>query len=507
MHNVDKTILLMISKVLSSVSVLLLSILFARLLSKEDYGTYIQVNMIVQLLGVVLAFGLPTSFYYFLPKKYNRRNLLLRTALIQLVVGSIAVVLLIFFQDHVGIFFNNQSLEQYVKFAGLCVFCSLFVDFIMPVLLYRHASVALAKINIFRAIVLLVSLSSCLFAHSGLTIIVGVFTANYLLGLIISVVILFNDIGRYAVDAGRENVKLLSQLKYSLPLSLSVIFWLLGREIDKYIVSHYFTAATLAIYARGAMELPLVHIVANTIAQVNLTQWVEKWDKGDRSGLLQQWHVSIAKTAAVMFPVFIFFEIIGYDFIVFLYSAEYSESAKIFLIYLFLVPLQVTSYTSYVQATGHNRFIVYGYVCQIISNIVVSVFAIKYFGTIGPAVVTVVGMIAWTLFMIIVIGRIFGIKFKSIFPWSLLGKTLLVSSLAGFIPVVFIIYCNTTGDALIFMDGIKPEIRNFIKMGLMAFVYGLSYYWFAFKFKILDEEDRKTIHKWLLLDRFIRMKS
>ncbi len=500
MRNIDKTIILMISKVFSSISILLLSILFARLLSKEDYGTYIQINMIVQLLGVVLAFGLPTSFYYFLPKHYNRSKLLLRTALIQVIVGSIAIIMLILFQDSVGGFLNNQALIKYIKFAGICVFCSLFIDFIMPVLLYRQASVTLAKINIVRAAVLFISISICLIANSGMITIVIVFTFNYLLGLTISVAILYRDIGKYSADTERKNVKLLTQLKYSLPLSLSVVFWLLGREIDKYIVSYYFTAETLAIYARGAMELPLVHIVANTVAQVNLTSWVEMWDQGDRKRMLCEWHTSIAKIATIMFPLFILFEIIGYDFIVFLYSEEYSSSAKIFLIYLFLVPLQITSYTSYVQATGHNRFIVYGYVGQISFNIIASVYAIKHFGTVGPAIVTVVGMVLWTFFMIYVIGRIFSIKFYNIFPWRLLGRIMMVSSISAVIPVLFLTYSNGVTE-FSFMSNLQPEIINLARMFLLAITYCLSYYWLAIKLGIINADDQKNIHRWLMIDK------
>lgn len=496
----NKTILLMVSKVFSSISVLGLSILFSRLLSKEDYGTYIQVNMLVQLFGVVLAFGLPSSFYYFLPKKINRHNLLKRTVFLQVLVGFVAALVLIAGQDLLGSFFNNQGLVIYVKFSAICIFCSLFIDFIMPVLLYRQASIVLAKINIFRSSIMFVSTLFCLIEAPGIDSIIFVFTGNYVLGLTISVFVLVGDIKLYSTDVGLDNVKLMQQLKYSLPLSLSVVFWLLGRELDKYIVSHYLSQAALAVYARGAMELPLVHIVANTVAQVNLTRWVELWDRGKRVELLSKWHVSIARAAVIMFPIFILFEIIGYDFIVFLYSENYAQSATIFLIYLFLVPLQITSYTSYVQATGNNRYIVYGYVGQILFNICVSIYVIKKIGPVGPAIVTVLGMYGWTLYMVVVISRIFNLKFVDIFPWWTLLKIMSISLLTGLASLLLL----AGVEKMILMQYITVhlELIRLVKMMIVGLQYCIMYYYLSCKFKILDEEDMEIVGRWLQVLKF-----
>lgn len=490
MRLVDKTIILMMSRAMGSMNVLVLSIFFARMLSKADYGAYIQFNMIIQPLGIILALGLPPSFNYYLPKEFNRKHLVFRTFGFLFLVGNLCLLLLVLFKSRIGALLNNPAIEPYMQYAGLCVISLVCFQVIRPLLVYRDETVKLALIEFIRSVLLFASMIACLFIMPQITTLIIVFTANHIVGFLIAAVVIYITSNEYRGDRDHTKLVLTRQLYYGLPLAFSGIFWLLGRELDKYIVSHFLKPDELAVYSRGAIELPLVHILSSTIAQVNLPRWVEMVDRNDHTQMMESWHQTINKTALIMFPIFILMEVIGRDFIVLLYSEKYVDSVIIFIIYLFLLPLQITSYTAIVQAFGKNKFILYGYAVQIIFNLVISIYLIKIMGTLGPALTTVFSMYLWTSYIIFIISRLLSIKIKTVFPWRYLMIILFVSGVAGVFPA-YINYTFETHEEFILM----------LKMGGLALMYLLIYLLLLFKFKMLDEEDKETIYRWFLIEK------
>lgn len=431
MRELDKTIILMASKVISAGNVFVLSIFFARLLSKNDYGTYIQFHIIINLGTLMLTMGVPASLYFFLPKSINHRYLINRSFLLMFTLGCLSTLGLSLFRNEISTIFNNKELAEYLPVVGVCVTCLMCNYLIKPIIMVDKKPLVLAFINVLKGVTFLSTMIAALFVKPQISFIAWVLLGNYILDIVIASVILVRYNARYTGVHNSVKLSLREQFKFSLPLAASGLLWLIGREIDKFIISYYLLPAELAVYARGAIELPLIHIIASTLAQTYLPEWVKLSDQLNYGRLLELWHATVVKTAMFMFPVFVLFQLIGQEFIVLLYSNEYAGSALIFSIYLFLVPLQITQYTAIVEASGKTHLISFGYVVQITLNIILSVVMIKKMGSSGPAIVTVASMYFWTGYMIFIIGQIYGWGFYRAFPWVPLMRIMFVSILAG----------------------------------------------------------------------------
>lgn len=501
LRSIDKAIILMLGRVFSSSTIILLSVLLARSLSKADYGTYVQISMIVQLCGVVLSFGLPSSLTYFLPKTIDKRNLILKSYIILIAIGILGFIILYFLKDDISVFFNNKLLSNYIIYAGFGVLFYLASLVTRPILMYRKDSLLLAKIEIFRSALFLCSMVVCVVISPRVTYIISIFIACIVVDFIFSLVIVAREVLVSKDICVEESVQLSSQIRYSLPLGMSVICWYSGKELDKYVISHYMNPDDLAIYSRGAIELPLVHLLASTISQLKQPDWVAQWDSGNYGPLIAGWHNTIIKAALVVFPSFIFLELVGSDFISLLYSEKYSQSAGIFYLYLLLLPLQITSYTAIVESTGKNKFVLIGYVVQISVSVLISGFSIKYLGWYGPALVSVAGMYVWTLYVLIVISKIFRIEFREVFPWHKLAKIMIISAVSGVIPLLLLTSTSSILNQII----LQKEMLHALIIFYQAVVFVFCFILLSKKYALIDQDDIDTIYRWLFISKIRNM--
>ena len=125
-----------------------------------------------------------------------------------------------------------------------------------------------------------------------------------------------------------------------------------SRQIDKLIISGYFTSREYAIYANGAMELPLARILNAAVMSVLMPELVVLYNRGEYQKMLALWHRSIRKVSLIILPVMVFLFIFAREFLVLLYSEKYLESAGIFQIYLLTLPIRVTTFGSVLLAAG-----------------------------------------------------------------------------------------------------------------------------------------------------------
>lgn len=502
MRSVDKAIILMLGRAFSSSTVMLLSILLARSLSKTDYGTYVQTSMLVQLCGFLLTFGIPSSLTYFLPKAVDRGKLILRSYGILVVIGIIGAFVLICSKSYVSMFFNNNKLSELIIYAGLGVLFFLSSQVTRPILMFNKSTLLLAKIEIFRSILFLCAMGISVAFAPKLSLVILILIACFLFDFIVSLIVVVRSVANNK-NSTEKSVPVLDQIRYSLPLGTLALCWYSGRELDKYVISHYMNPDELALYSRGAIELPLVHILASTISQLKLPDWVAHWDKGNSASLITEWHRTVIKAALVLFPAFILLELLGKHFISLLYSEKYVQSAEIFHIYLLMLPLQITSYTAIVESTGKNRFVLIGYLIQLPISVVISAYSIRYCGWSGPALVSVVGMYAWTIYILIVIANIFKIPFAVVFPWRKLGKIMLISIISCVIPLVLTLSTNTYFIKII----LQKEVLHAFTIFLNSIVFASCYGFLAVKFSLVDQEDIDTICRWLLIEKVKRLFS
>ena len=126
----------------------------------------------------------------------------------------------------------------------------------------------------------------------------NIFTAlliYYVLEFIVLSLLIYRPFRTVPLDLKKQNI--LEQLKFTVPIGLSSVVGAFSRQIDKLIISGYFTSREYAIYANGAMELPLARILNAAVMSVLMPELVVLYNQGEYQKMLALWHRSIRKVS------------------------------------------------------------------------------------------------------------------------------------------------------------------------------------------------------------------
>jgi len=223
------------------------------------------------------------------------------------------------------------------------------------------------------------------------------------------------------------------QLGFALPMGAAAMVGLLGRQLDKVIVSSNFSPERYAVYANGSYDIPLIGILTMSVTAVIVPALVRAKGRQDLNEVRRLWHGAARRVATIFFPVFVFLLIAAEPLMVLLFSADYRESAQPFRVFLLILPLRIAFYSGFLRALGRTGPI---FVASAGALAVTFLFAlvlvrIPAFGFLGPAIASVLGAYWAAGYAIHVATRTLGWRLREYFPWSTLGRIMGVALLAG----------------------------------------------------------------------------
>lgn len=421
------TLIITLGKSAEKIVLLLSTVILARYLSQQDYGTYRQVLLIGGMLLILLNFGIPHSINFFVPQlsKNKQKSFLFQTFLIQFVLGLIALMFILFGADLVARVFDNPLLAKSLRYFSLyplfmilsSSYSNIFIG-INKVKLSGMLSPILGLIKL-TAIVVSVILN---FSLNMLILVIVIFSFLQLIIVLIIILKLFTGVKlKYCFQ------DVLDQLKFATPIGLSSILGVIIIKIDQLMVSTFFTVEEYAKYAVGTLEIPFINLLTVSAMAV-ITPYLVKQYKDNRIDLfIQMWRNSIIKISYIIFPITIFFLFYSKETITLLYTEQYVESAKIFQIYLLKLFVKITFFGHILVALGKSKQIFYYTLITLILNIILNLTFIKLFGFIGAALATVISVFLISFIQLISISKTVKIRLKDIWPWS---KMALIISIA-----------------------------------------------------------------------------
>ncbi|HHU87121.1 MAG TPA: oligosaccharide flippase family protein [Peptococcaceae bacterium] len=428
--------LLTAAKAADAFTLLVLGMILARVLTLEDYGTYRQVWLLYYTLIPLFTLGIATSVNYFVPRfePGQQKTFIFQTYSGLFILGFLFAVFLYTGADFFGSRFNNPALGQVIKIFSLVPLLT------MPTSYYHNLYICLKKAVVAAGI--LTSATLVRFGVIAVSISIqpslkNIFTAlliYYVLEFIVLSLLIYRPFRTVPLDLKKQNI--LEQLKFTVPIGLSSVVGAFSRQIDKLIISGYFTSREYAIYANGAMELPLARILNAAVMSVLMPELVVLYNRGEYQKMLALWHRSIRKVSLIILPVMVFLFIFAREFLVLLYSEKYLESAGIFQIYLLTLPIRVTTFGSVLLAAGLSRVIMYYSVYTVIISVVLNIVMIRLWGVWGAALATVTAIYFMTFLQLGKICSVINCSFKDVYPWKVTMHILAVSLAAGLVPLV-----------------------------------------------------------------------
>ena len=422
----SKVFSLSLGNSLTAVVMLVSSMVLARVLTKYELGTVRQTLLAYQFAAPLLMLGLPQAVFYFLPgEKHRPRGILIDNLTLLIIQACIfSLFLALGGNELLAMRFDNPDLSRTLRWMIP------YPLFVMPVALLGGVMVIRERVNAFA---LYSVLSKALL---GLSIIgaawwtkdyTGPLQAHILVPAVFVPVALwlaFTSVpGKWTLP---DPASMKKMLFFSLPLGMATMLETMSLQLDKVIVSALTSPEEFAVYANGAVEIPLIGIITGAVTVVVLADMRKSVMEGNYQEAIRLFRLTAEKTSYILFPAMVFLFISGDSFIQTLFSDKYADSVISFRWYLLLLPVRTVVFGSLLMSMNKTSVILIRAAGTLIINGILSVILVKLFGSWGAVVATVITIYAWTVvYNLHTLSKMFRVIWYDFFPYKIWLKTFL----------------------------------------------------------------------------------
>ena len=439
------------------------AMILSRLLDEHEYGTYRQVWLVFFTLAPVLELGIPPSVSYFVPqlRRPDLKPYLVQHSTLLLISGAIMGLGCFGLGDAVGQLFGNPDLGRQLRLFAL------FPALTLPFNMTENTLVALG--------------------HGGKAGWVSGGSALLQMGVIVGALVYGGSMERvflalslwalvrwtagaaalYTLARGLpfhwDRAALRTQLLFSLPMAAATMAGVLGRHLDKVVISSFFTPEQYAIYANGSYDIPLINILTLSVTAVLVPSIVRARTDDDTAEVQRLWHGGARRLAWAFFPATVGLFLLAEPLMVLLFSEKYAASAAPFRVLVLILPARIAMHSAFLRALGSTKPILRASLIALGSSLVLSLILvqIEWLGLLGPAIASVTGAYLAIVYTIVVVNRILGWHWRDYLPWQTLGGMVLVS-LAAALPTLW---------AIQLMGGAAVWLRVLVPGGVYAGAY------------------------------------
>jgi O-antigen/teichoic acid export membrane protein len=221
-----------------------------------------------------------------------------------------------------------------------------------------------------------------------------------------------------------------SQLGYALPFGLAVVVGILQTNFHQYSVSHYFDAATFAIYSVGCLQIPIVDFIMTPATSVMMVRMSEQIGQGRSDGLLPMWHDMSRRLALIFVPMVALLLLNARSIFVLLYTETYLRSVPIFMVWSAAILFTTLPTDAVLRVFAQTRFLL---ILNVISLALIA-FSIRWFlsrfDLIGAVMVTVLTAALAKGLALLRVKSLFGVTVRELLPWKSLTLTVVAAAAA-----------------------------------------------------------------------------
>ena len=404
----------------------------SRVFDLEQYGTYRQVFLAIDVVMPLLVLGMPQSLYYFLPGEEEApRRVLCENLLLLFAGGGIFTAFLALGGNQVlaRSFSNPQLTTALLVFAAYPLF-AMPRKSVSACLMARDRPTEVALFNVgSKVLVVAAVLTAALVYRSVVAVLLGMLFA-VALNLLGALGLMFKACPGPTWKPTLSGVK--AQLKFAIPLGIGGVVGGLAAQFGQVVVSAMCTTDEYAIYANGAVQVPMIGMIAGSVTAVITPDLARHWKGGEKAQLLRLWQSALIKCSALLIPIMVFLMITAEDVMQVVFSAKYAQSALPFRILLLLVPLRGASYTAVFLATNRGYLLLIRTVLNVIVVVTVTVCFVAFFGAWGAAAAVVVSTYGVLVpFSVLFISRITETDWWRVLPVRRLAVFLFASLLSA----------------------------------------------------------------------------
>jgi O-antigen/teichoic acid export membrane protein len=450
----ERTMLVVVSRVLTTAIDLVMIVAIARLVSRTDFAILSYLLMVYQTVRYVASLGFPDSVFYFFERISGgaRRAFAIQTLTIMLVLASLAGLILLTLPAMVGVLLSSDWTQEQVSMVQrLLPYLAVVALGEIPTWAVPNVLLALdrqrdaAAYSLLMSVMAFVALIAPLAMGWPVESAIKTMALYAIVRLLLSCIWLFRVLPSSTTPLPTPVRR--DQIRFAVPIGLSSMVSRLNKYIDKFVVAALLPAEALAHYSVGAQEIPLLSVVPFAVGSVLISRYVRYVLTEDRARLLRLWYESVSKVTLVVVPVGVFLIINAGDFIRVLFGGGYTDAVVPFQIYTAITLHRVTSYGSMLQSFGLTRALLLLSTALVVLNFLLSMVCTLWLGIVGTASAAFVSnMIIW-LITLHLIGRQMNIPWHHVLPFAFYLRVLLTAGCCG--SIVWILrqgFHGTTSD-------------------------------------------------------------
>lgn len=452
-----------------------------RLLSQSDYGTYQQMILLGNAAIGVLTLGLPTSVYYFyhFVSQEKSRVLILQTASLLAFSGVLATAVVFLKADYFAGSLNNPSMAKLLSIYAFSLAFTIGSEHCLHFMIAQNRYTLAVFIEVAETIIRVLLLLAPLYLGYGFD--------GLVVGIVVYAVFRFVTRNGYlliknGMPKGWYRQTFVSeQMAYSVPVALVTLSGMISSSLNRGMLANFVTPAHYAIYAVGALEIPLDVIFQASVANVLRASLPPLVRDGNLDEVTRVMREAVRKLSIIVLPSFVFLLGHSYQFITLLFTSHYEQSVYVFQIYLWLVPLHMMVSSLVPQVFGKPRINFYIVVIMSGLLLLLGYTLLKTIGFYGPALAVVIVQYIQAVVYLVIVLRLTKSKLTKVLPLQHMVKVLAAAGVSLLVSVL---------------------VSRVMHAGLLNLVAGaaafsMTFFPVAGLFKVFSGEDIRLIKRWL----------
>jgi O-antigen/teichoic acid export membrane protein len=367
---------LFFSRIMPLVALFLITIIYSRKLTYDDYGKFQSVWMYTNIINVIISFGiasviLSTELGFLMAFiKSNRRKLML-------------FYLALWISGLVTFFFLAKNFDSSLKFLLIIFIIIQNIGSVADNLLIKKGKEKISGIiNFFYAFLFfgwhMYILNS---GYSLYHLVAGITIISAIRFIIISII----SSRKKESNLTLANNQFLSHWGF---LGLNDSLGVLAKWIDKLFLLYLLTAAEFAVFFNGSIEVPLFGLLVGVTGNF-LAIEISANLRNPRT-IIELYRESFHVLSNIVFPLFLFLFFFREDLFSLAFEDKYNASLPIFVISIFILPLRINSYSVILQCLSQGKRVLFGSLLDLSIAIILMAVLYPLMGTKGVALSVVI---------------------------------------------------------------------------------------------------------------------
>lgn len=429
-----KTFWLFTGRAMPVIILFLVTILYSRRLSYDDYGKFQSVWMYTNIINVFISFGITSvllsSNLSFLVAFIKRHSLKIAGF-----YSSLWIIGLTTF------FWYGKNFQSSTKYLLILFIVIQNVIMVLETLqIKNHKEKFVFTINFFYSLLF--------FAWHYYVLINGFNLNNLISGIIVIallkvVAIVFIRVHKGAViKVARDKVF----LKHWAYLGMNDISGVLAKWIDKLFLLYLLTASDFAVFFNGSFEIPLFGLLISVVGSVLLIDISGNISAKEK--VIKIFNEGFRMLSFIVFPLFLFLFFFRVELFAIIFNHKYDASIPIFLISIFILPVRINNYSSILQCYSFGNKILNGSVLDICIILILMFLLYPVMGTKGVALAIVTGTYCQAFYYLWQSAKVLNTDILSLVPLKFLS-VIFVTMLILFTVLHYSLYKTTNGIKLV----------------------------------------------------------